>query len=47
MAVGGVFCEPLSGTISLLTGKNTGKIANSVYALGRKIAVWFSNYASS
>jgi hypothetical protein len=30
MAVGGVSCEPFSGPNSLLTGKNTGKFANSV-----------------
>src|SRR5450631_4290227 len=47
LAVGGVFCKPVSESYSLLTGKNTGKIANSAYALGQKISVWCSNYASS
>src|SRR5450631_4935618 len=47
MAVGGVFCKPVSESYSLLTGKNTGEIANSAYAFGQKISVWCSNYASS
>ena len=47
LAVDGVTCEPFSGPDSLLTGKNTGKIANSAYAFGQKISVWCSNHASS
>ncbi len=47
LAVDGVTCEPFSGPDSLLTGKNTGKIANSAHAFGQKIFVWCSNYASS
>ena len=40
LAVDGVCSEPVSSSDSLLTGKNTGKIANSSSESGYEVPVW-------